>query len=72
MAARGNHVEVELVLCVDRRFGSHRTPDVGEWLIDSGSCYTARETTAFGRSLGLVTRLHLCAARNRTGWQNRS
>jgi transposase InsO family protein len=35
------------------RFGSvDRLPSKIQWLSDNGSCYTARKTVAFGRSLG--------------------
>ena len=50
----GETVRDLMLLCVERRFGSHRTPHAVEWVTDNGSCYTARETIAFGQSLGLV------------------
>lgn len=50
----GETVRDLMLLCVERRFGSHRTPHAVEWLTDNGSCYTATETIAFGQSLGLV------------------
>jgi len=50
----GETVRDLMLLCVERRFGTHRTPHAMEWLTDNGSCYTARETVAFGQSLGLV------------------
>jgi transposase InsO family protein len=50
----GETVRDLMLLCVERRFDSHRTPHAVEWLTDNGSCYTARETIAFGQSLGLV------------------
>jgi transposase InsO family protein len=31
-----------MLLCVERRFGSHHTPHAVEWLTDGGNCYTAR------------------------------
>ena len=38
----------------ERRFGSGgRPPGPLEWLTDNGSCYTARETRRFARTLGL-------------------
>lgn len=39
---------------MERRFGQYRTPHTLEWLTDNGSAYTAHETVAFARSLGLM------------------
>lgn len=50
----GETVRDLMVLCVERRFSAPCTPHTVEWLTDNGSCYTARETVAFGQSLGLV------------------
>jgi transposase InsO family protein len=40
---------------VEYRFGQDdKVPQPIEWLSDNGSCYTARDTRAFAKSLGLV------------------
>jgi putative transposase len=41
---------------VEYRCGSPFVKDSIQWLTDNGSCYTARETVAFGRRLGLDIR----------------
>jgi putative transposase len=41
---------------VEYRFGTIKAPRSLQWLSDNGSCYTARETVAFGRHLGLDIR----------------
>ena len=41
---------------VEYRFGQPKVPRIVQWLSDNGSCYTARETVAFGRELGLDIR----------------
>jgi putative transposase len=41
---------------VEYRFGSLKVPASLQWLSDNGSCYTAKETVSFGRSLGLDIR----------------
>jgi len=41
---------------VEYRLGSSRVEKPIQWLSDNGSCYTARETVAFGRELGLDIR----------------
>jgi putative transposase len=41
---------------VEYRFGQPKTARKVQWLSDNGSCYTARETVAFGRELGLDIR----------------
>lgn len=41
---------------VEYRFGAVEVPWSLQWLSDNGSCYTARETVAFGRQLGLDIR----------------
>ena len=43
-----------MLACVERRFGTTRTPHAVEWLSDNGPCYTARDTCEFARALGLV------------------
>jgi len=44
---------------VEYRFGSPLVPVPVQWLSDNGSCYTARETVAFGKQLGLDIRTTL-------------
>lgn len=41
---------------VEYRFGIARVSRPVQWLTDNGSCYTAKETVSFGRSLGLDIR----------------
>lgn len=41
---------------VEYRFGEPKALRPVQWLSDNGSCYTARETVAFGRELGLDIR----------------
>lgn len=42
---------------IELRFGSvRRVPHAVQWLSDNGPCYTAHETVAFARSLGLNVR----------------
>lgn len=41
---------------VEYRFGIPRVPHRIQWLSDNGSCYTARDTVAFGKQLGLDIR----------------
>lgn len=41
---------------VEYRLGGQNTDQPIQWLTDNGSCYTARETVAFGRRLGLDIR----------------
>ena len=41
---------------VEYRLGGPKVKDSIQWLTDNGSCYTARETVAFGRQLGLGIR----------------
>ena len=42
-----------MIACVERRFGSTRTPHPVEWLSDNGSAYIARETRQIATALGL-------------------
>jgi putative transposase len=44
---------------VEYRFGRPYASGFVQWLSDNGSCYTARETVAFGRQLGLDIRTTL-------------
>ncbi|MCH9626729.1 MAG: IS3 family transposase ISCpr2 [Chlamydiales bacterium] len=41
---------------IEYRFGVSELPHSIQWLSDNGSCYTARETVAFGYRLGLDIR----------------
>ena len=44
-----------IVATVEHRYGHmNRVPEPIEWLTDSGSCYTARDTRSFARNIGLV------------------
>ena len=45
-----------MLACVEKRFGDVKTLQPVEWLSDNGSCYTARETTAFAAALGIVSK----------------
>jgi putative transposase len=46
-----------MVATVEHRYGPvNRLPKPIEWLSDNGSCYTARDTRAFAREIGLVPR----------------
>ena len=46
-----------MVASVEHRYGRvNRVPVPIEWLTDNGSCYTARDTRAFARDIGLVPR----------------
>ena len=46
-----------IVATVEHRYGRvNRVPEPIEWLSDNGSCYTARDTRAFARDIGLVPR----------------
>jgi putative transposase len=47
----------EAVATGEHRYGQvNRVPEPIEWLTDNGSCYTARDTRAFARDIGLVPR----------------
>ncbi|RYY08391.1 MAG: IS3 family transposase [Alphaproteobacteria bacterium] len=46
-----------MVATVKHRYGPvNRLPKPIEWLTDNGSCYTARDTRAFARDIGLIPR----------------
>ena len=46
-----------MVATVEHRYGQvNRVPEPIEWLTDNGSCYTARNTRAFARGIGLIPR----------------
>ena len=43
-----------MLSAVEQRFGSDATPPrTIEWVTDTGSCYTARETRAFARAINM-------------------
>jgi len=50
----GETIRDLMVISIERRFNRFTVPHAVEWLSDNGSCYTAKETVAFGKSLGLV------------------
>ena len=52
----GQAIRDLMIETVEYRFGATQVPDTVQWLTDNGSCYTARETVAFGRQLGLDIR----------------
>jgi transposase InsO family protein len=53
----GEQIRDLMVECVEHRFGkAPQLPHCIQWLSDNGSCYTARETVAFGRKLGFDIR----------------
>ena len=46
-----------MIATVEHRYGQvNRVPQPLEWLTDNGSCYTARNTRAFARGIGLIPR----------------
>lgn len=48
-------VKDTLWAAVEQRFGSDATPPCPiKWLTDNGSCYTARETRAFARTINML------------------
>ena len=49
----GEMVRDLMIGCVERRFGSSRTPYPVEWLSDNGSAYIAKETRQIATALGL-------------------
>ena len=49
----GEMVRDQMIACVERRFGSMKTPHPVEWLSDNGSAYRARETGQIATALGL-------------------
>lgn len=52
----GQAIRDLMIETVEYRFGATQVPYTVQWLTDNGSCYTARETVAFGRELGLDIR----------------
>ena len=62
-----------MVATVEHRYGQvNRVPEPIEWLTDNGSCYTARNTRAFARGIGLIPRTTQSAVLNRMAWLRRS
>jgi transposase InsO family protein len=49
----GEMVRDLMVACVERRFGTTRTPHAVEWLSDNGSAYIAKRTGETATALGL-------------------
>lgn len=50
----GEMIRDIMLLSVERRFGTYRTPHPIEWLADNGSGYTADDTVNFAIALGLA------------------
>lgn len=50
----GEMVRDIMLLSVEKRFGSYRTPHPIQWLADNGSGFTAEETVNFAIALGLA------------------
>ena len=42
-----------MIVCVERRFGTSKTPHLVEWLSDNGSAYIAKDTLDTAMALGL-------------------
>jgi putative transposase len=49
----GEMVRDLMVVCVERRFGTSKTPHFIEWLSDNGSAYIAKDTLHTATALGL-------------------
>lgn len=49
----GEMVRYLMVVCVERRFGTSKTPHFIEWLSDNGSAYIAKDTLHTATALGL-------------------
>src|SRR5215831_16064943 len=49
----GEMVRNLMVVCVERRFGTSKTPHLIEWLSDNGSAYIAKDTLDTATALGL-------------------
>jgi putative transposase len=57
-----------MVATVEHRYGQvNRVPEPIEWLTDNGSCYTARNTRAFARGIGLIPRTTLVSSPESNG-----
>lgn len=50
----GEMIRDMMIGCVERRFGSVKTPHRIEWLTDNGSVYAAAKTVEIGLALGLT------------------
>jgi putative transposase len=50
----GEMVRDMMIECVERRFDATRAPEPVQWLADSGSAYTAKETVDLATALNLV------------------
>ena len=51
----GQMVQDLMLECVEKRFGALKAPHPVEWLLDNGSCYTAKQTIKFASTLGLLS-----------------
>jgi transposase InsO family protein len=52
----GEMVRDLMIESIEQRFGRvPKLPHAVEWLSDNGSCYTARETTAFAQDMGFIS-----------------
>jgi len=49
----GEMVRDLMIVCVERRFGTSKTPHLVEWLSDNGSAYIAKDTLDTATALGL-------------------
>ena len=49
----GEMVRDLMIVCVERRFGTSKTPHLAEWLSDNGSAYIAKDTLDTAMALGL-------------------
>jgi transposase InsO family protein len=49
----GEMVRDLMIVCVERRFGTSKTPHRVEWLSDNGSAYIAEDTLDTAMALGL-------------------
>ena len=49
----GEMVRDLMIVCVERRFWTSKTPHVVEWLSDNGSAYIAKDTLDTATALGL-------------------
>ena len=54
----GEMVRDLMIVCVERRFGTSKTPYVVEWLSDNGSAYIAKDTLHTATALGSAALLH--------------
>ena len=54
----GEMVRDLMIVCVERRFWTSKTPHVVEWLSDNGSAYIVKDTLDTATALGLQALLH--------------